>query len=224
MGTEIPSIGAGMQYSGILSEQYRLIAFIHSNPTVFNQVVGCHIHQNTTVKRSFLFLLTSLVILLLRRSSLLPPHTSWTPSTERRSKCEIDVLLRVKADNEGWNIDDLLANTVSPVSHGVGVLERVELPDVTLADQDTGMMDTLCQPELVDTSLQSTLQEIFDLERQDVIEFHAGLIQHPNANETSNEGIPFKQSLRVFLIECQKLTSRLMSATVNHVRALEGRD
>lgn len=102
------------------------------------------------------------------------------------------------------------------------MVERLELPDVTLADQDTGMMDTLCQPELVDTSLQSSLQEIFDLERQDVIEFHAGLVQHPDPNETANEGISFKQSLRVFLIECQKLTSRLMSATVNHIRALVG--
>ncbi len=79
---------------------------------------------------------------------------------------------------------------------------------MTLADQDTGMMDTLCQPELVDASLQSSLQEIFDLERQDVIEFHAGLVQHANPNETANEGISFKQSLGVFLIQRQKLTSR----------------
>lgn len=90
---------------------------------------------------------------------------------------------------------------------------------MTLADQDTGMMDTLCQPELVDASLQSSLQEIFDLERQDVIEFHAGLVQHPNPNETANEGVSFKQSLGVFLIECQKLTSRLMLATMYHIRA-----
>lgn len=75
------------------------------------------------------------------------------------------MLLRVKADNEGWNIDDLLANTVSHISHSVVVLERLELPDVTLSDQDTGMMDTLSQPKLIDTSLQSSLQEILDLER-----------------------------------------------------------
>lgn len=132
---------------------------------MFDHSRGCDIYQTTTAKRSLLFLLTSLVILLLCSSSLLPPHTSWTPSTEWRSKCEIDVLLRVKADNEGWNIDDLLANTVSQISHSVVVLERLELPDVTLSDQDTGVMNALCQTELVDTSLQSSLQKIFDLER-----------------------------------------------------------
>ena len=37
-------------------------------------------------------------------------------------------------------------------------------PNVSLSDQNPGMMDTLCKSQLVDTRLESSLQEILDLE------------------------------------------------------------
>lgn len=80
------------------------------------------------------------------------------------------------------------------------------LPDMTLSDQNTSVMNTLRQPKLVDTSLESSLQEIFDLKGQHVIEFHAGFVKHADTNETSDEGIAFEESLRVFFIEGEKLT------------------
>lgn len=68
-------------------------------------------------------------------------------------------------------------------------------PDVALLDQDTGVVDGLGETELVDAGLQATLQEILDLEGQDVIKLHAGLVEHTDTDETANEGIAFEQSL-----------------------------
>jgi len=59
----------------------------------------------------FLFLAT-FIILLLRRFDLLSPHAARTPTTERRSESKVDMLLRVKTNYEGRDIDDLLADTV----------------------------------------------------------------------------------------------------------------
>lgn len=70
-----------------------------------------------------------------------------------------------------------------------------------LPNQDTRMMDTLGQPKLVDTGLQSPLQEILDLERQHVIELHARFIEHTHTDKTTDEGIAFKETLGVLLVK-----------------------
>ena len=68
------------------------------------------------------------------------------------------------------------------------------------------MMDAFGKTKLVNTRLQPTLQEIFDLESQHVIELHTGLIEHTDSDQTTNEGIPFKQTLGIFLVKSKKLT------------------
>ena len=80
------------------------------------------------------------------------------------------------------------------------------IPDVTLTDQDTSVVDGLGETKLVDASLKTTLQEILNLEGQDVIELHAGLIEHTDTNQTTNEGISFEETLWVLLVEGKKLT------------------
>lgn len=100
------------------------------------------------------------------------------------------MLLGVETDNEGGDIDDLLANT-----------------DVALANQDTGVVDGLGKTELVDTGLQAALQEILNLQGQDVIELHARLVEDTDTDETANQGIAFEKSLGVLLIEGKKLTA-----------------
>lgn len=77
---------------------------------------------------------------------------------------------------------------------------------MSLLDQDTSVVDGLGEAELVDAGLQAALQEILDLEGQDVIELHAGLIEHTDTDETANERIAFEESLGVLLIEGKKLT------------------
>jgi hypothetical protein len=57
----------------------------------------------------FFFLLG--VVLLLSRLGLLSSDTTWTSSTEWRGKGEVDVLLGVETDDEGWDVDNLLSDT-----------------------------------------------------------------------------------------------------------------
>lgn len=80
------------------------------------------------------------------------------------------------------------------------------IPDVTLLDQDTSVVNGLGKSELIDTGLQTTLQEVLDTEGQDVIELHAGLIEHTNADQTTNQSVTFEKTLGVLLIEGEKLT------------------
>lgn len=139
----------------------------------------------------FLIIILSIIttILLLSRLGLLPANTTRTSTSEWRAKGEIDVLLGVETNDEGGNVNDLLANT-----------------DVTLTDQDTGVVNGLGETELVDTGLQTTLQEILNLQGQNVIELHAGFIEDTDTNETSNEGVTFEESLGVLLIKGEQLT------------------
>ena len=72
------------------------------------------IRESFLLARSLLLvLLTGIVITtLLGGLGLLPPHTAGATATEWRGQGEVDVLLGVEADDEGGNVDDLLANTV----------------------------------------------------------------------------------------------------------------
>jgi len=128
-------------------------------------------------------------ILLLSRLGLLSPNTAGTSTTEWRAEGEVDVLLRVQTDDERRNIDDLLADT-----------------NVTLTDQDTSVVDGLGETELVDTGLKTTLQEIFNLQGQHVIELHAGLVEDTDTNETANEGVTFEEALGILFVEGEQLT------------------
>lgn len=67
-------------------------------------------------------------------------------------------------------------------------------------------MDTLREIELVYTSLESSLQEILNFKSQYVIELHASFIEHADANQTTNEGIAFKETFRIFFVKGEKLT------------------
>merc|ERR1712080_287472 len=105
---------------------------------------------------------SSLVILLVSAVSLLgvlPLHTSGAAATERRLEAEVDVLLGVQADDERGNVHDLFPD-----------------PDVPLFDEDPGVVDGFGQPQLEDLCLESSLQEVFNLETEHVIELHPGLV------------------------------------------------
>jgi len=77
---------------------------------------------------------------------------------------------------------------------------------VPLLDENTSVVDGLGETELVDASLETTLQEILDLESQDVIELHAGLIEHTDTDQTTNQGVTLEQTLGILLVEGEKLT------------------
>jgi hypothetical protein len=81
-----------------------------------------------------------------------------------------------------------------------------DIPDVALLDEDTSVVDGLGETELVDTGLKTALQEILNLEGQDVIELHAGLVEHTDTDETTNEGVTLEETLGVLLVESEKVT------------------
>lgn len=83
---------------------------------------------------------------------------------------------------------------------------RLSVPDVSLADENTGVVDRLGETELVDTGLETALQEVLDLEGKDVIELHAGLVEDTDTDQTANEGVSFEKTLWVLLVHGQKLT------------------
>lgn len=91
---------------------------------------------------------------------ILPLHSPWTATTIRRTEEEVNVLLRVQRNNEGWDVHHLLAD-----------------PNVTLADEQTGRVNRFGQAQLKDLGLQPPLQEILNLQAQDVIQLHLALEQ-----------------------------------------------
>ena len=82
---------------------------------------------------------------------------------------------------------------------------------MTLTDEDTGVVDGLGKAKLVDASLETTLQEVLDLEGKDVIELHAGLVKDTNADQTANESIALEETLGVLLVESKKRTGKLLA-------------
>jgi hypothetical protein len=87
------------------------------------------------------------------------------------------------------------------------------IPDVALADEHTGVVDGLGKTELVDAGLEAALQEVLNLEGQDVIELHAGLVEHTDTDETANERVTLEKTLGVLLVEREERT-----AAVSNVR------
>lgn len=145
-------------------------------------MVSCVLHL-------LLLLLLTLATATLGSLGLLSSDTAGAAATKGRGQREVNVLLGVQADHEGGHVDDLLADT-----------------DVALADEDTGMVDGLGETELVDTGLETTLQEVLDLQGQNVIELHAGLVEDTDTDETANQGVTFEETLGVLLVEGKKLT------------------
>lgn len=78
--------------------------------------------------------------------------------------------------------------------------EPWSLPNVPLANKDTGMVDALGKSKLEDLSLQPPLQEIFNLQTQDVIQLHLTLVQHTDPHQTPEQSITWKTTQELFTI------------------------
>lgn len=66
-----------------------------------------------------------------------------------------------------------------------GMLLLKILPNMPLPDQNSGMMDGLRQASFEHLRLQTTLQEVLNLQTKHIIEFHLFFIQYSNTNQTT---------------------------------------
>lgn len=69
--------------------------------------------------------------------------------------------------------------------------------DVSLTDEDTGVVDRLGESRLEDLSLEAALEEILNLESEDVIETHAGLVENTDSYKTTDQGVTLLQYVEV---------------------------
>jgi hypothetical protein len=134
--------------------------------------------------------------------------TTSTATTVWRGQGEVNVLLGFKADHETWDINSLLANTdnkrLANVYKGA---THSGLPDVSLLDQNTSVVNALGQTQLEDLSLKAALQEIFNLQTKHVIQLGSVFGQDTSADQSSDQSVTLEKTLVVLLIQGQKLTS-----------------
>lgn len=138
-----------------------------------------------------LVLLGVLTVTTLRGLGALALDTAGAAAAVGRLERVVDVLLRVEADNERGDVDDLLADA-----------------DVALADEDTGVVDRLGEAELEDLGLEAALEEVLGLEGEHVVETHARVVEHTDADETTDERVALEETLGVLVVELEELTSR----------------
>lgn len=125
-------------------------------------------------------------------SDTLPPDTSGTALAEGRGECEVDVLLAVDTNEERGHVDNTPADA-----------------DVTLTDEDSGVMDRLGKTSLEHLRLQTAVEELLDRETKDEVELLLLLGDEAHAGQSAQQGRTLKQALRVLLLEGKKVTGSL---------------
>jgi len=120
---------------------------------------------------------------------VLPLDATRSATTVWRLEGEINVLLAVQAHNVTGDVHNLLAHT-----------------DMSLPDEDTGVVDGLGEAELEDLGLETTLHEVLQAQTQHVIELHFALVEHADTHQTTQQSVTFKETLGVLLFPGQQLT------------------
>lgn len=134
---------------------------------------------------------SSLVIATLTLGLLLLHSTHLLGDEDGRSSV-LDVLIRRGGDHEGRNVDHLLADS-----------------DVSLSDENSGVMNRLGEALSNDDGLESSLEELIDGKTENVIELSLALLEETELADSSDEGITFEKSSGISLVKGEELTSSL---------------
>ena len=102
------------------------------------------------------------------------------------------MLLRRSADVEAGDVDELVADA-----------------DVTLTDEDAGVVDGLGEALLVDLGLKTTLEELLGGELEDGIEVELVIRQETVARHATEEGGTLEDALGILGIEREESTGGL---------------
>jgi hypothetical protein len=68
---------------------------------------------------------------------------------------------------------------------------------VSLADEDTGVVDGLGQSQLEDLCLQASVEEVLNLESEDVIKLHLVFLKDSVAHQAAEKSVTLEQALGV---------------------------
>lgn len=106
--------------------------------------------------------------------SLLSLDTAGLASLEDGGSGALDVGLGGDTDHEGRNVDGLLANS-----------------DVSLLDEDAGVMDGVGEAALLHKGLQSSLEELGGGQTENVIELALVVLEETEAHHSADEGLTY---------------------------------
>lgn len=143
---------------------------------------------------SFFFVPTS--------SKSLPLYSSRTSLTERTVEGKVNMLLAVHSDQKGRNVNN-------SSSHA----------DVSLADENTGVVHGFSQTHLEDHSLKTAVEKLIDSQSENEIEFLLFLRQNSKASESAKESVSFKDTSGVCFIKGEQGTSSLSDLGQNELNA-----
>jgi hypothetical protein len=119
-------------------------------------------------------------------------NTAGATTAEWRGGGEADVRLRVHADHEGGNVNDLRTND-----------------DVALLDENTGMVDGTSHLAVEDDGLETAVQEILELEGEDEVELVLVLGEDADAVQAPEEGLALEDAAGVVLGKSHELSGNL---------------
>ncbi|KAH3660611.1 hypothetical protein OGATHE_004943 [Ogataea polymorpha] len=131
----------------------------------------------------------SLLGIATSRSLRLSLVSTWSSSTVWRSWSEVNVLLRVQSDHEGWDGHNLLSHS-----------------NVSLGDQDPSVVNGLGKTKLENLGLQSSLKEVLNLQGQNVIQLHLVFWQDTDSDQSSDQGVTLEKSLLILLVSGKQVS------------------
>jgi len=117
-----------------------------------------------------------------------PPWLQWRLcwKLSPREGGEVDELLGGSSHEERGDVDHLLADS-----------------DVSLSDEDTGLMDGSGKVSLDNEGLESSFHELVDGQTEHVIELSLVLVEETESDHALDEGITFENSSGIGVIHSQ---------------------
>ena len=130
--------------------------------------------------------------IVLSRGSFSPLGSAHSLRHKDGARGVVDVVLRGSSDVERGNVDHLLADS-----------------DVSLSQEDTGVVHRLSHVLLHEHSLEASLEELVKSQTENVIKGSLAFLEKAELHDSSNQSVTFELPPWVVLIEGEQLTSSL---------------